>query len=225
MSTDTRSLHLLLSWLSPSFPVGAYAFSHGLEYAVAEYGIDTPAALTRWLQHLLHHGSAQTDLVFAAAAWAADDPQAIHALCAQALAFSPSAEIKLESTAQAEAFVHTIASAWPCHAVDELRPLLPDLCAYPVAVARVARAHSIEQSALVAALAHAFCANLVSAAIRLVPLGQTDGQRVMADLLEAIDQAATHAMATPVDAVATQTLMSDIASMKHEHQYTRLFRS
>lgn len=225
MSTDARSLQLLLSWLSPSFPVGAYAFSHGLEYAVEHCGVDTPDALHAWVKTLLLRGSAQSDLVFAAHAYRAGNVDAVHAVAHEAMAFAPSAELQLENAAQGEAFVTTIRSAWPCAAVDELAALLPDACPYPVAVARVAHHHAIGETEMLTGFAHAFCANLVSAALRLVPLGQTDGQKVMAVMLADVDAAVARAMDTPLAAVASHTLMSDIASMKHEHQYTRLFRS
>ncbi|MEO0574117.1 MAG: urease accessory protein UreF [Pseudomonadota bacterium] len=225
MSTKSRSLQLLLGWLSPSFPVGAYAFSHGLEYAVEHGSVTTPKALQHWIRVLLTSGSAHADLVFARHAWRAESTSQIRELAALALAFSPSAEIKLESVAQGEAFARATADAWPSSAVDELAGLLPDTCPYPIAVARVARHHDVSETALLSGYAHAFCANLVSAAIRLVPLGQTDGQRVMAGLLDAIENAVDRAMQNEVNAIASHTLMSDIASMKHEHQYTRLFRS
>lgn len=224
-NTDARALQLLLGWLSPSFPVGAYAFSHGLEYAVEVGSVTTPDALERWIGALLTHGSAHADLVFARHAWSAQTASDVQAIADLALAFSPSAELKLESVAQGDAFARATADAWPSAAVAELSVLLPDACPYPVAVARVARHHDVGQLAMLTGYAHAFCANLVSAAIRLVPLGQTDGQRVIAALINTIEQAVEHALQTPIDAVASHTLMSDIASMKHEHQYTRLFRS
>ena len=100
-----------------------------------------------------------------------------------------------------------------------------DEVVYAVAVGAVARSHGIDRRQAMTAYAHAFAANLVSAAVRLIPLGQTDGQRITARLLPVCLGAVERAASTPVSDVSTSTPMVDIVSMNHEHQYTRLFRS
>ncbi|MFK8051806.1 MAG: urease accessory protein UreF [Woeseiaceae bacterium] len=209
--------------MSPSFPVGAYAYSHGLENAI-EQGLVTEAGdALSWISDLLTIGSGQTDLVLLARTWeCANDPSALDELVALGCAFWPGAEIRNESLAQGDAFLRTIRETWSLPAIDRIDYAeLP----YPIAVGLVAEAHGVEQWRVLTAFAHAFSANLVSAVVRLVPLGQTDGQRISAALQNAASVACTRALETPLDALASSTLMSDICGMRHESQYTRLFRS
>ena len=226
MSTMTSSLYPLMTWLSPSFPVGAYSFSHGLENAV-ETGLitDTETAMN-WIRDLLTVGDGHADLVFLAHAWeAGDDEAALREVHELALAFQPSEEIRLESTAQGNSFLKTIANTWPCDVVATLQRIAGNAVVYPVALGAVARAHNVYRDTTLEAYGHAFIANLVSAAVRLVPLGQTDGQRITASLQASVSSEATRAAATPLHLVSSSCLMADITSMRHEVQYTRLFRS
>ena len=223
MST-TDSLYRLMSWLSPTYPVGAYSFSHGLEYAVEAGLVVDRASTLDWIATVMTAGNGLADLVFVAAAWDSD-PAELASLNEYVLAFQGTAELRLESTAQGRAFLSVTADAWPCEATDALTSIPQDEITYAVAVGAVAKSHNIDRRDAVIAYAHAFAANLVSAAVRLVPLGQTDGQRITADLLPTCVAAAERALATAPDEVSTSTPMVDIASMKHEHQYTRLFRS
>ncbi|MEM7611398.1 MAG: urease accessory UreF family protein [Pseudomonadota bacterium] len=216
----------LLSWLSPSFPVGAYAFSHGLEYAVESGQLRTASEVESWLADLITAGSGQSDLRFAAAAWhAGEDLAQLADIAALSLAFCVSAEIRRESVAQGDAFVATIDAAWPCRAVDTVNAACRGEVPYPVAVGSIARSHEIDCHSMLTAYAHGFTANLTSAAVRLVPLGQTDGQRTTANLSDAVADAVALAAAASLDDISSNTIMSDIASMRHETQYTRLFRS
>ena len=218
------SLFRLMSWLSPAYPVGAYSYSHGLEYAV-DAGLVTDAESVRdWIATILTAGSGFADLVFVAAAWDSE-PERLPSINEFALAFQGTAEIRLESTAQGRAFLLVTAEAWPCEAIEALRGIPQDEIVYAVAVGAVAKSHGIDRREVMTAYAHAFAANLVSAAVRLIPLGQTDGQRLTAKLMPACVAAVERAASTTADEVSTSTPMVDIASMKHEHQYTRLFRS
>ena len=220
----TDSLFRLMSWLSPAYPVGAYSFSHGLEYAV-EAGLVTDAESARdWIATVMADGNGFADLVFVAAAWESD-PEQLHELNEFALAFQGTAELRLESAAQGRAFVLVTAKAWDCAAFEVLDGNAPDDIAYPVAVGAVAKSHGVDRPDTMLAYAHAFAANLVSAAVRLIPLGQTDGQRITAALMPTCVAAVERAELTPVEDVSASTPMVDIASMKHEFQYTRLFRS
>ncbi len=220
----TDSLYRLMSWLSPAYPVGAYAFSHGLESAVeAGLAVDAGSVLD-WIGTVMTSGNGSADLIFLAAAWEAE-PDQLAEINEFALAFQGTAELRLESTAQGQAFFRVTADAWPCAAIDALRQISPETIVYPVAVGAVARSHGIDRRDTLEAYAHAFAANLVSAAVRLIPLGQTDGQRITAALMPVCQAAVEQAERTPLDEVSTATPMVDVLSMQHEHQYTRLFRS
>lgn len=226
ISTMISNLYPLMTWLSPSFPVGAYSFSHGLENAVEAGLISDFDSAARWISDLLTLGDGHADLVFLAHAWAAgDDEQALQEVHELALAFQPSKEICLESTAQGNSFLRTAADTWPCEIIEVLQRIAGETVVYPVALGAVARAHAVDQDVTLEAYGHAFIANLVSAAVRLVPLGQTDGQRITASLQATVSSEAIRAAATPLQHVSSSCLMADITSMQHEVQYTRLFRS
>jgi urease accessory protein len=140
-------------WLSPAYPVGAYSYSHGLEWIVEAGQIKDAETLVAWIEDLLAHGAGRSDVIFLTEAWRA----------------------LLAETAQA--------------------------------------------------YAQAFAANIVSAAVRLVPLGQSDGLRVQARLEPLIPRIVAAALACTLDDVGGAAVAADIASMRHETQYTRLFRS
>ena len=225
---DPAALYRLMSWLSPAYPVGAFSYSSGLEWAVEAGDINDADTLKGWLRALIACGGGFCDGVFfvhAHAAVRAQDDNMLSTVAELASAFAPSAERQLETTAQGRAFIDTTLAAWPCTALKTLRCVWPNSIAYPVAVAVAAAGHGIAVAPALHAYLHAVTANLVSAGVRLVPLGQTDGQRVVAALAPVIADTATRALATPLDDVGAAVFRADIASMRHETQYTRLFRS
>lgn len=224
--SNKQNLYRLMTWLSPSFPVGAYSFSHGLEAAVDSRLVHDMETTRCWIAEILSRGDGQSDLVFLAAAWrAAENENQLREVHELALAFQPTAEIQLESTAQGAAFIKAASAAWPCPGIDALKSVVDGPIVYSVAVGAVARSHGVEEEAVLQAYGHAFVANLVSAAIRLIPLGQTHGQKIIAALSDDVDTAVARALVTPLDLVSSSCIMVDVMSMRHEVQYTRLFRS
>ncbi len=203
----------LSQWLSPAFPVGAFAFSHGLETAVRDGLVTNASELEAWLADLALAGSLRSDVVLVAAAYGADDPREVDA---HALAFQPSAERLEEATQLGAAFCRTVRDVW---GLD-----LPDL-AYPVAVGRAAGLRGIALDDTAALYAQAFLGNLVSAAIRLVPLGQTEGQGVLARLQPACRALGEAACDLTLDDLASAAFLSDIQSMRHETLSPRIFQS
>ena len=208
-----KDLLTLTQWLSPAFPVGAFAFSHGLETAISEGRITDADDLAAWLADLLAHGSVRSDVVLLACAYRSDDLDEVQDT---ALAFQPSAERLEEAMQLGAAFCRTVRDVW---GLD-----LPDL-AYPVAVGRAARAQGLPLEDTAALYAQSFLANLVSAAIRLVPLGQTEGQRVLTRLQDACRALGQEAPAFTLDDLASAAFLSDIAAMRHETQTPRIFQS
>ena len=223
----SNSLYRLMAWLSPSYPVGAFSYSSGLEWAVEASDVCDAATLQDWLAVVIGQGGGFCDAVFlihAHHAATAGDDTALRKVAELAAAFAPSRERHLETTAQGRAFVEATRAAWPCAALDRLASV-SDEFAYPVAVGVAAAGHGIPVAPSVAAYLQAVAANLVSAGVRLIPLGQTDGQRAMAALEGMVAVAAQRALATPLDEVGSAAFRADLASMRHETQYTRLFRS
>lgn len=219
----TEALYRLAAWLSPAYPIGAFSYSHGVEYAVEAGLVTDRDTLIAWCAHLARHGAAWTDAVLIAHAHdaaARGDDAALDAIADLAVALRGTAETALETTQQGASFVATTRAAWADVALDRFAGRT---VALPVAFAVAAR--GVDRRLAVAAYLQAVCANLVSAAVRLVPLGQTDGQRAVAALLPAVDDAAAAACATPLDDIGAAAPMVDWTSMQHETQYTRLFRS
>jgi urease accessory protein len=217
-----------LAWLSPAFPVGAFSYSSGLEWAVEAGDVKDTESLQRWITTIVGEGGGFCDAVLFVHAHRAlneDNCDLLRDVCALAAALSPSKERHLETTAQGRAFVVTASAAWPCLALDRLVALWSGPIAYPVAVAVTSAGHGIALQPALLAFLHAITANLISAGVRLVPLGQTDGQRLLAALEAVVLDTAVRASATRLDDIGGAAFRADLASMRHEVQYTRLFRS
>jgi urease accessory protein len=218
----------LLIWLSPAFPVGAYAYSHGLEWAVEAGDIVDARSLQGWLLDLLEFGAPRSDAILFAGAFraaAATDWAALMEINALTVALTGSAERRLETTAQGAAFVAAARAAWDCEPLRRLESARDGHIAYPVAVAAAASGHAQPLDMSLAAFVLAQAANLVSAALRLGSIGQTDGQKILAALLPRIQDLAHEAQTTGLAGLGSCAFRSDIAAMRHETQYSRLFRS
>ena len=221
----TSDLVRLLTWLSPAFPTGAYAYSHGLEWAVEAGDVRDEAGLTRWLDAVLRHGAGRSDAVLMRHAHRCTDAGALLDLAELAAAAQPGRERQAETLAQGGAFA-LAARVWGAPLLDGVAERIgAERIAYPVAVGALAAAHGVDEDAACTALLHALTANLVSAAVRLVPLGQTAGLRVLAALEQAVHEVAADTRAAGLDDLGGACFRSDIASLRHETQYTRLFRS
>lgn len=215
----------LMTWLSPAFPVGGFSYSHGLEWVVETREVRCALTLADWMRDLLAHGAPKTDLIFLAEAWratASGDRQRLADVTELAAAFVPSAERRLETIAQGNAFLVAARAVWPSDVLDLLEGRET---AYPVAVGTAAAAHGLDLALTARCFAQAFVANVVSAGVRLVPLGQTDGLRVIAALEPAVAEVVAVSLASTPDDVGGAAVAADIGSMLHETQYTRLFRS
>ncbi len=227
-SLPDAALYRLLTWLSPSFPVGAFSYSQGLEAAIEAHLVVCERSMAGWLEDSLAGGPLWSDaVIFARAhdAGTANRHVALLDVAGFAAAFQPTAELRMETLSQGTAFMSAAAKAWPCAQLETLRQAVGSGVAYPVAVAVTAAGHGIDKHAALHAWLHAAVSNLVSAAIRLVPLGQNQGQRLLAGVEAAIADARDAALLTPLSRLSTNCLMADICSMKHETQHTRLFRS
>ncbi len=224
---SARGRALLQIWLSPSFPVGGYAYSHGLEKAVENGWVSDRPTLEAWLGDLIELGALRNDLILLAASWRASKGIAGPALvevASLAVALQPSAERHLEATQQGASFIAQFETAWPADAVSWAAApgVTPTLA---VAVGFAAAAHEIGLEDALQAFGVAFIGALTSAAIRLSVVGQTDAQRVTAALLERVLSVAAAAARSTLDDLGGAAWRSDLASMQHETQHTRLFRS
>jgi urease accessory protein len=222
------SLYRLMAWLSPAFPVGAFSYSSGIEWAVETGDIKDAATLNAWLGVMLAEGGGFCDAVLFAhthRAVAGEDDQALCAVAELAAAFAPTKERHLETTAQGNAFVEATRAAWSCTALDQFKATWDGPVAYPVAVAVACGGHGIALEPSLSAYLQAVAANWVSAGVRLIPLGQTDGQRLLAALEPVVAATVQRALKAKLDDVGSAAFRADLASARHETQYTRLFRS
>lgn len=220
----TASALPLMVWLSPAFPVGSFAYSHALEWAVETRQIHDLASARDWTDGLVHYGGLRNDAILLAAAWRAvytGDRAALADCNDLALALAGSRERYLETGAQGNAFILAIAAAWSC----KTAPAIDGDVAYPVAVGLVAAAHGIALATTLEATLTSMLSNLSSALVRLSALGQSDGQRLIAALLPDVKTLAAFATTSTLDDIGGAAFQSDIASLRHETQYTRLFRS
>jgi len=222
------ALQKLMAWLSPAFPVGAFSYSHGLEWEVEDGTIRDAATLSAWLGDVLAHGAGRSDAILFVHAWravAGADHAALQSVAELGAALQPSKERHLEATAQGRAFLSAVLASWPNRHLAAAAESLSEPPVYAIAVAIAAASHEVPLNLALSATLQAFAANLVSAGVRAIPIGQTDGQRVIAALIAPIEATAAAALAARLDDIGGVALRADIASMHHETQYTRLFRS
>lgn len=225
---EGASLYRLMTWLSPAFPVGAFSYSSGIEWAVEAGDINDAASLRDWLSAMLTDGSGFCDAVLLAHTYraaTARDGEALHEIAELAAAFVPSRERQLETTTQGRAFIDIARSAWTCDGLDALVAACRGPIVYPVAVGVVSAAHAVPLAPAMHAFLHALVSNWISAGARLVPLGQTDSQRILAALEADVVATARRALDASLDDLGSATFRADLASLRHETQYTRLFRS
>ena len=219
--TDATALQRLLTWLSPAFPVGSFAWSQGLETAIADGRVTDAARLKDWIGGSLAHGGLKTDAIVLAQAHAGHrDSARLAALADLALALTAASERHFEATLTGETF-GIAARAWP----SDVFARLPQPCPYPVAVGAIAGAQDIGLQDTLIGYLTAAAHTQVSVAVRLVPLGQTAGLQVMAGLEPAVAALATTAATASLDDIGGTAYAADIAQMRHETLGTRIFRS
>jgi urease accessory protein len=226
--SEAAALYRLMTWLSPAFPVGAFSYSSGIEWAVEAGDITDAASLQAWLASMLTDGPGFCDGVFLAHAHRAaisGDDAALKDVAELAAAFVPSRERQLETSAQGRAFIDIARAAWNCDGLDPMIAACEGTIVYPIAVGLVSAAHAVPLAPAMHAFLHALVSNWISAGARLVPLGQTDSQRLLAALEPVVVTTGKRALDASLDDLGSATFRADLASMRHETQYTRLFRS
>ncbi|MEP3045342.1 MAG: urease accessory protein UreF [Roseibium sp.] len=238
-TVSQSALYRLLTFLSPAFPIGAFTYSHGLEQVIEDGGVTCAADLQAWLQDILQFGAGRSDAILLKETWNAANAgsqEQVLDLIELGLALQPSRERHLETSAQGTAFIEAIHASWipatvsPASQIfalltDRETKNVPKQWPCPVALGLVTAMHDIPEEASISSFLHAFTANLISVAVRAVPLGQNNGQKVLAALEPVIFSVTREALEAGLDDLGTSTFLADIASMAHETQYSRLFRS
>lgn len=214
MGIDARQQLLLLTWMSPAFPTGAFAYSHGLEWAIDSGMVRDALALREWIADLVTRGSGWNDAVLFSCCWSSE-PRALNEL---ALALATSRERHLETSQLGRAF-RIAAGVFAPPVLDE------DEIAYPIAAGTACAAMGIPRRDALLAYLNGFAAALTSVAVRLVPLGQMAGLETLRDLAAIIAATAERAAVADLDNIGAITIAGDIAAMQHETQESRVFRT
>jgi urease accessory protein len=228
---SSSALYRLLAWLSPGFPVGSFAFSHGLEAAAARGAVHDRYSLQIWISAIVASGGGRIDadiLRDAHRASSAGDIGVLTDANRRGVAFRATAETRLETTAQGEAFLATCRAAWPNPVLDcwaERISESGEAVCYAAAIGAATAQAAIALDCALLGYLQALASTLVSAGLRLGIVGQTDGQRILAGLEPVIAAAVSRALTRDPDAFGSATFAVELASMDHETQYTRLFRS
>ena len=212
MHTDLKFM-TVMQWMSPAFPIGAFAYSHGLEWAIDKDHVSNGEKLQKWITDLLEYGSLRTDAIFISLILRGHDIRKMNEL---SMALCPAGERLLETKLQGSAFAKVIEDVWQ-QDIGEL--------SLPIAVALAAKNQSIEQDLILPAYLHAFCSNLISAAVRLIPIGQTEGQRIMLELYTTISDLVQTASESEIDDLNSACFFSDVSAMEHEYLQPRIFKT
>ena len=207
--TDPQASQILQAWFSPAFPLGSYSHSHGLEQAIADGEVTDAGSASAWIAELLAHGAGRNDAILCAMAWRGEDVADL------AAALSGSAERLLETEAQGQAFARIVSAT---HAPVAPAPL-------PVVVGRAARAANLPLAETLLAFVQSFAATLIAACVRFVPIGQTEGHRVLLGLMPVIARLAAEAQTAGEDDLGGCCMRGDLMAMRHETLSTRIFRT
>lgn len=209
-------LHRIMAWFSPAFPVGAFSYSHGLEAAIANGQVNDGAALRPWLSHIIRQGSGRNDCILLANSYRAATQVELEALVELADALCAGHERQFESRQMGAAFAKT---------VSEVTAISFDPAPMPVVVGQVARRLDVALDMLLPIYLHSFVANLVSVAMRMIPMGQVEGQKILASLFDEIDDIATGARSAALSELGGASFYSDLCSLQHETLQPRIFRT
>ena len=225
---SAAALYRLTTWLSPAYPVGGFAYSGGIEWAVEAGDVTSPETLRGWLETMLGHGAGFNDATLFVQGYRAvanHHDAKLAEIVELAAAFVPTRERHLETTTLGRAFVDVTCAAWPCDALTRLQQTAGHPVVYPVAVGVACAGHDIPLEPALHAFLPALTSSWISAAVRLVPLGHTDSQHTLRAIEPAVARTAQRALTATLDDLGSATFRADIASARHETQYTRLFRS
>ena len=210
--TDSK-LITVMQWLSPAFPIGGFAYSHGLEWAINKGYVSNREELQNWVSDLLEYGSLKNDAILIKLVLKGSDPKEINEI---AIALCPANERLSETQLQGGAFCKIMREVWSLE-IDDL--------ALPIALALAAKNENIDQNLVVPAYLHSFCSNLISVAMRLIPIGQTDGQKTLRELSPLISDSVRAVAKSDKDDLGSACFLSDVSAMQHEYLQPRVFKT
>jgi len=223
-----ENMYYLLTWFSPSFPIGAYAYSHGLEYAIESKTVKNTSDLFDWISDFLNYGTCYNDGIIISNAYDAvlkNNITELEKISLIAKAFKPTKEISLESYQQGISFADAVSKSLNSKKFDKLIKILNKNISYVIAVACAGGVCNINKLDLVNAYFHAFISNLISAALRLMSIGQTESQILILKFKKEVELLTNKILLNSLDGIGSSVFVGDWSSARHEKQYSRLFRS
>lgn len=222
---DHPGLLRLLQLSSPMLPVGAYAYSQGLEWAVEHGWVRDETSAADWIGGVLGQGPAQLEVPVLARlyrAWAGDDHEQVHYWSRYLDAARESGELQAEARQLGESLAVLLAQLG-VEAAQDWKEI--EYAGFPTLFALAAVHYRVPLPEAALGFLWAWCENQVAAAMKLVPLGQAAGQRMLSTLIGELPAAAKHGLALTDDEIGVLAPRLAIGSARHETQYTRLFRS
>ena len=211
----------LLTWNNQSFPIGSYCFSSGLEFAVESKLIQSGKDLQYWLNDLLKYGSLYSDALILLEAWklaSKKENNKINDLNNFAVSLNQSNEKYIENYEQGKSFIKITEDAWNHKYISKK-------LVYPIAYAVAAVQENINMEDVLICYLHSSLCNLLAAGIKLIPLGQTEGQKIQIALNTYIEEEYKNILKKNFNDIGNCGWVNDIISMKHENQFTRTFRT
>ena len=221
-------LHTVLTWFSPSYPVGSYAYSHGLEYAVEEGLVKDPDTLLNWVRDLLFFGTGYNDSIIINSIYdsvAGDNCVEFDYISQIANAIKPTKEIALESYQVGVSFRNILMDVYSNSNLTFYLNRLDDCITYPSVVGVAGGIFEVEKNLLLHGYLHAFTSNILSAALRIMPIGQTEIQKIIFQMKGNVEEMTNKSLGLSLSDLGSSVFISEWASSKHQNQYTRLFRS
>ena len=223
-----NGLYHLLSWFSPNYPVGSYAYSHGLEYAVETGIVDNIYHLENWIKDLLFYGTGANDAIFINQTYESilsNNYKLFVDIAIMSKSCIPTQEIALESEQQGISFYKVTSATLSSKKFEKLINSIMSYITYPIVVGCAGALINIKKIHLINSYLHAFISNILSAALRIMPVGQTDIQCLLFKFKKDIQTISINTLSKSIEDIGSSTFMIDWASANHEGQYSRLFRS
>ncbi len=232
MSTNIEAeLYKLLSLVSPSFPTGSFSFSHGLEYAISIETVHNAASLQEWIEGLLYCGSPFLDGILLKEAWLAansNNDLALLSICETAVALRSTSELALECESEGTALLRTLVKIQPNSRIADFAKQLQNQGIkphYAACLGAVTAFRGIHLRLCLIGFLNTFSSNIINAGIKLIPIGQTQGQAVLGALEPKVIEVAENIRKKSLDDVGNACILCDIYSSTHETVKSRLFRS
>lgn len=225
---NNSALLTLLQLTSPALPVGAYSYSEGLESLIEGGWITTAGQLDRWLRESLATGSIAVEAAIlrrAHRAWMAQDLNQLAYWNNWLSANRETMELQHQNWQMGRSLLKLLQDLYDRADWAEIQTAVGAECNLAIAFAIAAGLGSIDENTAVLGYLHSWASNLVSAGVKLIPLGQTAGQRLVLNLSESIVATCDRSATIPDDRLFSCSWGLSLASMAHETQYSRLFRS